>query len=156
MILKPFSAASFEILPTSVLYQIVHEDPLASPEVRETLGPEAHALLTRCLAKSPGDRYPTAADLHAHLSSGQVELVVEHDHVADIELVEAHGFAHGAARLVHVGLGLEHQHALRSEAAPPTSSRHSSSARALSQECTVGKRAPALELRGQHTSRSSI
>lgn len=48
---------------TALLYQIVHEDPLDDPELRAELPPEAVRCLDRCLAKSPGDRFATAADL---------------------------------------------------------------------------------------------
>ncbi len=58
-----------------------------------------------------------AARLHPQFAGRQVELVMEHHDVAEIELVEARGFAHGAARLVHEGLGLEQQHRLPPE--PP-------------------------------------
>ena len=39
-----------------------------------------------------------AAGLHPHLAGREVELVMEHHDVAELELVEAHGLAHGAAR----------------------------------------------------------
>ncbi len=41
---------------TSVLYQIVHEDPLNKPGVREALGPGSYELLRKCLEKAPERR----------------------------------------------------------------------------------------------------
>src|SRR5262249_25795119 len=38
-----------------------------------------------------------AASLHPHLAPREVELVLDHDHIAKIELVEAHTLAHSAA-----------------------------------------------------------
>jgi serine/threonine-protein kinase len=45
---------------TSVLYQIVYEDPLAREGVRESLGPGSYELLRKCLEKSPENRLPDA------------------------------------------------------------------------------------------------
>ncbi len=59
----------------------------------------------RFQAVMPGD---AAAGLHPHLAGGEVELVVEHDHVVELELVEVHGFLSGLARLVHEGAGFQH------------------------------------------------
>jgi hypothetical protein len=48
-----------------------------------------------------------AADLHPHLAGGEVELVVEHNDVIELKLVEAHGFLCGLPRLVHESSGLQ-------------------------------------------------
>ena len=45
-----------------------------------------------------------AAASSPDLARGEVELVMEDDDVAGLELVEAHGFAHGAARCIHESL----------------------------------------------------
>ena len=58
-----------------------------------------------------------AAGLHPELSGRQVELVVDHDHVAGRELVEAHRLRDRAAGLVHVGGGLQEQRLLAAELA---------------------------------------
>ena len=58
-----------------------------------------------------------AARLHPHLAGREIELVMEHHDVAELELVEAHGLAHGAARVVHEGLRLEQEHLLLAELA---------------------------------------
>ena len=58
-----------------------------------------------------------AARLHPHLAGREIELVMEHHHVGEIELVEAHRLADGAARRVHEGPGLEQQHLLIAELA---------------------------------------
>ena len=58
-----------------------------------------------------------AAGLHPHLAGNKVELVVEHDDVGKIELVEAHRLADRAPRFVHEGLRLEQKHLLAPELA---------------------------------------
>src|SRR5262245_65868597 len=62
----------------------------------------------------PGQAAPR---LHPDLAGREVELVVEDHDVAGLELVEAHGFARGAARLIHGGLRLQQQHLLLPELA---------------------------------------
>ena len=52
-----------------------------------------------------------AADLHPELAGREVELVVDDDDRAEIELREAQSFA-DCARLVHVGLRLDERHPL--------------------------------------------
>ncbi len=58
-----------------------------------------------------------AARLHPYLAGREIELVMEDDHVAEAELVEAHCLAHGAAGLVHEGLRLEQEHGVFAELA---------------------------------------
>jgi hypothetical protein len=45
-----------------------------------------------------------AALLHPHLAEFQVDLVIQHDQIVEVELVELHRGLHGAAAVVHVGL----------------------------------------------------
>ena len=52
-----------------------------------------------------------AAEPHADVAERKVDLVVQHEHAVEAELEGAAGRADGAARLVHVGLRLEHGHA---------------------------------------------
>src|ERR1700740_3695569 len=59
----------------------------------------------------------TAADLDPHLARRQLDLVLEHDDLAGTKLEEVRGFLHGAAGVVHVGRGLEQDHALAVERA---------------------------------------
>ena len=54
---KPFPADTV----TTLIYQILHEDPLANPAVSSTLGESTAAFLRRCLEKSPDRRIPDAA-----------------------------------------------------------------------------------------------
>jgi len=58
---KPFPADTV----TSLIYQILHEDPLADPQISRVLGGEAAAFLGRCLAKRREDRIPDARTLAA-------------------------------------------------------------------------------------------
>src|SRR5262245_18508696 len=62
----------------------------------------------------PGQAAP---DLHSDLARGEVELVVKDHDVTGLELVKAHGFAHGTARRIHEGLRLQQQHLLLPELA---------------------------------------
>ncbi|HEV8629344.1 MAG TPA: serine/threonine-protein kinase [Thermoanaerobaculia bacterium] len=54
---RPFPAQSI----TTLLYQILHEDPLADPAILRELDPSTAAVLRRLLAKAPADRFPDAA-----------------------------------------------------------------------------------------------
>ncbi|MBZ5588289.1 MAG: protein kinase [Acidobacteriia bacterium] len=54
---KPFPADTV----TTLIYQILHEDPLADPNVSHVLGEDAAAFLRRCLAKTVSERIPDAA-----------------------------------------------------------------------------------------------
>ncbi len=54
---KPFPADTV----TTLIYQILHEDPLADPQVLATLGEEPADLLRRCLAKRREHRIPDAS-----------------------------------------------------------------------------------------------
>jgi hypothetical protein len=58
---KPFPADTV----TSLIYQILHEDPLADPQISRVLGCEAAAFLGRCLAKQREQRIPDARTLAA-------------------------------------------------------------------------------------------
>jgi serine/threonine-protein kinase len=58
---RPFPADTV----TSLIYQILHEDPLADPKIARALGPETAGFLGRCLAKERERRIPDAATLAA-------------------------------------------------------------------------------------------
>ena len=58
---KPFPADTV----TSLIYQILHEDPLADPAVSSALGTDVAAFLRRCLEKDPGRRIADAASFAA-------------------------------------------------------------------------------------------
>jgi hypothetical protein len=54
---KPFPADTV----TTLIYQILHDDPLADPQISRALGEEAAAFLRRCLSKPLDTRVPDAA-----------------------------------------------------------------------------------------------
>lgn len=58
---KPFPSETV----TTLIYQILHEDPLASPDISRALGDDVAVLLRRCLAKTPEERFPDGAALAA-------------------------------------------------------------------------------------------
>jgi hypothetical protein len=58
---KPFPADTV----TTLIYQILHDDPLADPQISRALGEDAAAFLRRCLAKSIGARVPDASTFAA-------------------------------------------------------------------------------------------
>lgn len=51
----------------ALLYSIVNEDPEAITTLRKDVPPELERIVVKCLAKDPGERYQTAADLIADL-----------------------------------------------------------------------------------------
>lgn len=51
---KPFPSETV----TTLIYQILHEDPLAAPEPSRLLPDEVRAFLRKCLQKNPQDRMP--------------------------------------------------------------------------------------------------
>ena len=60
---RPFPAQSI----TTLLYQILHEDPLADPALMRELDPAAADVLRRLLAKQPTQRFSDAAAVAAEL-----------------------------------------------------------------------------------------
>jgi eukaryotic-like serine/threonine-protein kinase len=56
---KPFPSETV----TTLIYQILHEDPLSSPEISRALGDDVAALLRRCLSKVPEERFPDGVAL---------------------------------------------------------------------------------------------
>jgi serine/threonine-protein kinase len=54
---KPFPADTV----TTLIYQILHDDPLADPQISRALGEEVAEFLRRCLSKSLDGRIPDAA-----------------------------------------------------------------------------------------------
>ncbi len=61
---RPFTAAH----AVGLLYKIVHEEPAPL----EGVDPDLVELVTRCLSKTPADRYQTASDLRAGLTGGSM------------------------------------------------------------------------------------
>ena len=60
---KPFKGDSF----TAITFQVMHGTPKPARELNFALPEKLDAILARCLAKNPQDRYATAADLAADL-----------------------------------------------------------------------------------------
>jgi eukaryotic-like serine/threonine-protein kinase len=60
---KPFPGDSF----TTVAYKVVHADPAPARSLNPTLPEQLDAILGRCLAKDPADRYASADVLAADL-----------------------------------------------------------------------------------------
>jgi hypothetical protein len=56
---RPFGAEN----PTSILYKIVHQDPLPPQEVNRDLPTPVNQVLLKALAKDPAERYPTCRAL---------------------------------------------------------------------------------------------
>ncbi len=76
---KPFPSETV----TTLIYQILHEDPLASPEISRALGDDVAALLRRCLAKTPEERFPDGLALAAATRTVAVRL-------AQVALAQTH------------------------------------------------------------------
>ncbi|MGH9791384.1 MAG: serine/threonine-protein kinase, partial [Candidatus Acidiferrales bacterium] len=60
---KPFPGEDL----TSVSFKVVYTDPPRPTEVVPELPPDLDTVISRCLAKNPAERYPTAKDLAADL-----------------------------------------------------------------------------------------
>lgn len=60
---KPFPGDDL----TSVSFKVVYTDPPRPTEVVPELPPDLDTVISRCLAKNPAERYPTAKDLAADL-----------------------------------------------------------------------------------------
>jgi hypothetical protein len=69
---KPFPADTL----TTLVYQILHEEPPDPSTLRADLSPEFTGILRRCLAKKRDDRYVTATELASDLRAVLGEAVV--------------------------------------------------------------------------------
>ena len=69
---RPFAGESI----TEVAYRVVHTPPTPLREVRTDLPRELEALLSRCLAKKPEERYQTARELVNDLEALRAKLLV--------------------------------------------------------------------------------
>src|SRR5690242_15465070 len=83
--------------------------------------PEPHAAILvadmRADRAQPVMAGDAATHLDPHLGGRKLELVLKHGDFAGAELEEIRGFLHGATGVVHVGRGLEQDHALPAERA---------------------------------------
>ncbi len=59
----PFSGES----PVAIAYKQVHESPVPPRQVNSAVPPALEAIILKCLAKNPANRYPSAEDLRADL-----------------------------------------------------------------------------------------
>ena len=59
----PFSGDS----PVAIAYKQVHESPVPPRQVNPAVPPALEAIILKCLAKNPANRYPSAEDLRADL-----------------------------------------------------------------------------------------
>jgi serine/threonine protein kinase len=62
---QPFSGETI----TAVSYKIVHTDPIPPSRLNPAVGARLEAVLLKCLAKNPADRYQTGEDLAADLAA---------------------------------------------------------------------------------------
>jgi serine/threonine protein kinase len=67
---RPFEGGD----PGSVLYTITHNEPLAPSETGAPMPRRLELIILRCLRKSPGERYGSAAELLADLRTLKTEL----------------------------------------------------------------------------------
>jgi serine/threonine-protein kinase len=59
----PFSGDS----PVAIAYKQVHESPVPPRQINPSVPPALEAIILKCLAKNPANRYPSAEDLRADL-----------------------------------------------------------------------------------------
>jgi serine/threonine-protein kinase len=60
---RPFHGASI----SNVLYKILHEEPPPAGQLNPACSPQLEALITRSMAKDPGERFQSAAELYEAL-----------------------------------------------------------------------------------------
>lgn len=62
---RPFSGQNV----TTIIYKIIHENPIAPSELEVSVHPGLSAVITRCLAKNPKERYQTGTELARDLEN---------------------------------------------------------------------------------------
>ena len=62
---RPFDGQSI----TTIMYKIVHETPIAPNQLDQTLHPGLSRIIEKCLAKSPENRYQSAAEVSSALQN---------------------------------------------------------------------------------------
>lgn len=68
---RPFSGSAI----TEVAYKVVHADPTPPRQLNAQLPPALETVVSRCLAKKPAERYPSARDLVADLEAVRAAFV---------------------------------------------------------------------------------
>ena len=56
---RPFTGENV----TTIIYKIIHENPIPASDLEMTVHPGISAVITRCLAKNPNERYQNGAEL---------------------------------------------------------------------------------------------
>jgi len=62
---RPFTGQNV----TTIIYKIIHENPIPPSELEVTVHPGLSAVIARCLSKNPAERYQSGADLVRDLES---------------------------------------------------------------------------------------
>ncbi len=99
---KPFPADTV----TSLIYQILHEDPLADPAVSSILGAEVASFLRRCLEKAPEKRIPDAGSFAAEARALAAAVAPDNSVATAPTAAIATGPVHSPARVRLFWLGL--------------------------------------------------
>jgi len=88
---RPFNGQNV----TTVIYKIIHENPPAPRELDVTVHPGLSAVIAKCLAKDPEERYQSGADLATALKSYKIVSVPEPRATSAIPMMSpnATGFA---------------------------------------------------------------
>lgn len=80
---------------TSLLYQLLHVDPMSPRQAGASIPKELERTILRCLAKMPGDRYSHPAELldalhqvRDSMSSNRVAVVSQEDDTGDFDIFE--------------------------------------------------------------------
>jgi len=114
---RPFTGQNV----TTIIYKIIHETPIAPSELEVSVHPGLSAVITRCIAKDPKERYQTGAEVARDLesfrsigadgdttsvlsASGIIPAVPPSPHASGAWLAGATG-AHAAATGAHAAAG---------------------------------------------------
>ena len=153
---RPFTGQNV----TTIIYKIIHENPIPPSELEVTVHPGLSAVIAKCLSKNPVERYQTGADLARDMenyrsigSDGEITSVLPDDLRAQATQSTGVSSAAGASGRVFAQSSGSYAAAVQ-EARIASSS--GSVRQAPSQSTKLAESVPATELPGKRTKTLAI